>query len=141
MQFEWITEFDDAHQKELYEFYKREWWTFGRTLPEFTQMLSHSDVIVGCLHNGEMVGFARVLTDFTFKAMIFDVIVREGVRGFGVGQAIIAKITSEPRLKNVKSFELYCPDRLTAFYEKLGFSKSSSNLLGLRRQAITQLLD
>lgn len=73
--------------------------------------------------------FARVLSDFTFKAMIFDVIVAGQHRGQGLGQALVGRILNHEKLKRVKSFELYCPDRLVPFYEKLGFVKGTSSLL------------
>ncbi len=79
--------------------------------------------------NGDVSGFARVLTDYTYKAMIFDVIVKPSYRGFGLGKDIIHHIFSLPSLDSVKSFELYCPEGIVGFYEKLGFTAIESKLL------------
>lgn len=134
MQYEWIETFNGPRQAELYEFYKQEWWTEGRSFADVVHMLDHSDITLGCCSSDDrLVGFARVLTDFTFKAMIFDVIVHGDFRGRGVGQAIIDRIRGHETLTRVKSFELYCPDRLVPFHEKLGFAKSSSSLLRFSR--------
>jgi predicted GNAT family N-acyltransferase len=130
LSFTWIEKFDAAQAREVLNLYEKEWWTKGRQYEDVVQMLDGSDLTIGCCtHDGELIGFARVLTDFTFKAFIFDVIVRDDYRGKKLGQEIIDRIIAMAPLKKVTSFELYCPDRLTPFYEKLGFKKSSSNLL------------
>jgi predicted GNAT family N-acyltransferase len=134
MQYEWIETFKGPRQEELYEFYRREWWTEGRNFDDVVRMLEHSDLTIGCCSNdGRLVGFARVLTDFTFKALIFDVIVHGNFRERGIGQAIIDRIIGHELLTKVSNFELYCPERLFPFYGKLGFAKSSSNLLRFSR--------
>ncbi len=61
--------------------------------------------------------------------MIFDVIVAKNVRCQGIGEALINRIKQHLELQNVQSFELYCPDRLASFYQKLGFEISDSKLL------------
>lgn len=130
MQFIWLEEIEQPRFQEFFDFYKEEWWTKGRSFQQLIQMLEGSDVIIGCCSSdNKLIGFARVLTDFTFKAMIFDVIVREEFRGNQIGSAIINHIFALDVLKDVSSFELYCPDRLTPFYEKLGFNKGSANIL------------
>ena len=128
--FHWIEELPAERYREFHRFYCNEWWTKERTLEDVTHMLAHCDVLLFCLDaGGEIAGFARVLTDFTFKALIFDVIVSEKHRGQGLGQALVERIVSHEKLQRVKSFELYCPERLVPFYEKLGFVKGTSSLL------------
>jgi predicted GNAT family N-acyltransferase len=93
-------------------------------------MLKHCEVsIAGCDMPDRGVGFARVLTDSPFPALIFDVIIDETERGQGLGQEIISRIIRHPDLQKVQSFELYCPERLIPFYEKQGFVRGSSCLM------------
>lgn len=128
--FQWIEELPVERYREFHAFYCNEWWTKERTLDDVTHMLGHCDLLLFCLDaKGQIAGFARVLSDFTFKALIFDVIVSEQHRGQGLGQALVERILSHEKLKRVKSFELYCPERLVPFYEKLGFVKGTSSLL------------
>ena len=128
--FQWAEKLAPEQYREFYEFYSKEWWTKERTVEDVAHMLAHCDVLIVCLDaDGRIAGFARVLSDFTFKAMIFDVIVAERYRGHGLGPALVERILRHERLKRVKSFELYCPDRLAPFYEKLGFVKGTSSLL------------
>lgn len=130
MHFAWSDELSIERHHDFYEFYRKEWWTKERSFQDTTRMLTHCDLLQFCFDDKDhIVGFARVLTDFTFKAMIFDVIVAEEHRGQGLGQALVQRILRHEKLKRVKSFELYCPGRLIPFYEKLGFVKGTSSLL------------
>lgn len=130
MQYQWLDHLDEQHHHDFYALYSKEWWTQNRSFDDAIKMLAHSDIIICCCNEqGGLIGFARVLTDYTFKALIFDVIVDETARGQGLGQEIIARILKHPDLQEVHSFELYCPDRLVPFYEKQGFVKGSSCLM------------
>ena len=136
MEMQWIDHIAEDRQRELFEFYSKEWWTQGREFDDVMRMIEQSDIVLGCISDeGRLVGFARVLTDYVFKAMIFDVIVAESSRGQGIGEAILDKIKGHTALRNVRSFELYCPDRLIPFYERYGFEKSTSALLRHRPDA------
>ncbi|WP_139975589.1 GNAT family N-acetyltransferase [Ochrobactrum sp. CGA5] len=128
--FRWAEELPVEQHQEFHAFYCNEWWTRERTFDDVMQMLAHCDLLLFCLDaEGKIAGFARVLSDFIFKALIFDVIVSEKHRGRGLGQALVERILLHEKLKRVKSFELYCPERLVPFYEKLGFVKRTSSLL------------
>ncbi|OBQ63715.1 GNAT family N-acetyltransferase [Mesorhizobium erdmanii] len=125
----WIETFEGERWPRLYDLYTKEWWTAGRSFEDVVKMVEHSDLAIGLCSDERLVAFARVLTDYTFKALIFDVIVHADFRGRGLGQAIVTRIIDHDRLASVRSFELYCPDRLVPFYAKLGFSKGTANLL------------
>ncbi len=51
------------------------------------------------------------------------------IAGRASDRPLVERILHHEKLKRVKSFELYCPDRLVPFYEKLGFVKGTSSLL------------
>ncbi|TPL45343.1 GNAT family N-acetyltransferase [Mesorhizobium sp. B2-4-6] len=126
----WIESFEGSRQRELYDLYSKEWWTKGREFEDVISMVEHSDLAIGlCSDDGRLVAFARVLTDYTFKAMIFDVIVHSEFRGQSLGRKIVNRIIDHEALRRVRSFELYCPDSLVPFYGKLGFVKGTANLL------------
>ena len=61
-------------------------------------MLHHCDVIVAISEpaTGRLVGFARVLTDFVYKALIFDVIVDAALRSNGVGRMLMDAVVKPP---------------------------------------------
>ena len=130
MKFNWVNQFSEDQVIEVLALMKNEWWCSSRELKDLKKMLENTDILIGAIDmNGDLSGFARVLTDYTYKAMIFDVIVKPSYRGLGLGKDIINYIFSLPSLDSVKSFELYCPDRIVEFYEKLGFTASESKLM------------
>ena len=66
----------EAQAIQLHALYQREWWTAGRTLEDVRAMLAGSDHLYGICdgETAQLAGFARVLTDGVFKALVFDVI-------------------------------------------------------------------
>ena len=121
------------HINELYELYQREWWTKDRTLQETTDVVEGSQINLGILNaQGSLVAYARVLTDFTFKALVFDVIVADDHRGDGLGEKLMQAIKGHEKLARVKSFELYCLPEMFAFYERHGFSTDVADIKLMR---------
>ncbi|MBI4259073.1 MAG: GNAT family N-acetyltransferase [Actinobacteria bacterium] len=98
-------------------------------------MLEGSDVVVGFADpdDGRLVGFARVVTDFVYKALVLDVIVDAPARGTGLGGVIMDAVISHPRLAGVRHFELYCRPELVPFYERWGFTDDLGELRFMRR--------
>ncbi len=118
-----IHRFNDTHVQELHTLYQSEWWTRGRTIAETQKCIDGSQVCIGVVDDqGSLQGFARVLTDYTFKALIFDLIVSNKCRGEGLGDKLIGLIKQHQKLQSVKHFELYCLPEMFAFYERHGFS-------------------
>jgi predicted GNAT family N-acyltransferase len=113
----------ENHIAQLHELYQHEWWTKGRTLEETKNCVAGSQVCVGLISaNNELIGFARVLTDLTLKALIFDVIVRKDYRKTGLGDKLLSLIKSHKKLQDVKHFELYCLPEMCDFYAKHDFT-------------------
>lgn len=124
-QVEIIYNLNENQIKQLHELYQLEWWAKGRTLEATKECVLGSQICIGILNSGELVGFARAITDFTFKAFIFDVIVRLDQRGKGLGEKLVSLIKAHERLSRVKHFELYCLPELNEFYGRYGFDTPS----------------
>ncbi len=109
---------------QLHALYQGEWWTAGRSLEDVRLMLAGSAHIYGicAAETQRLAGFARVLSDGVFKALIFDVIVDPAFRGQRIGQKLMKNVVSDPRLARVRHFELYCLPELERYYENLGFT-------------------
>lgn len=130
----WIDKFGPEYHDQLFDLYSHEWWTEGRAKDDVISAFDNSNVVLGYLSSeGQLLACARVLSDFTFKAFIFDVIVSRENRGSGIGKLVVDKIITHEKLKHVQRFELYCPDQIAPFYERLGFAKNASNLLTCNR--------
>jgi len=114
---------DKAYISQLHKLYKEEWWTKSRTVEETKKVVDNSQIMIALVDEKDvLVGFVRVLTDYTFKAIIFDLIVCESQRGKGLGKELLSLVQTHKDLQDVKHFELYCLDEMVEFYEGFGFS-------------------
>jgi len=97
-------------------------------------MLEHTDGIIALVadEGPPLAGFARVLTDRVYKALILDVIVHPDYRGTGLGMDLMGAIREHPNLQKVRHFELYCAPEMEPFYEKWGFTRDLGNLSFMR---------
>ena len=129
-----VHELDETRIAQLHEFYLREWWTAGRSLDQTRRCVEGSQICIGLVDDaGGLIGFARVITDYTFKALIFDVIVADARRGEGLGDSLIALVLDHPDLARVRHFELYCRADMAPFYERNGFSTEVGGVRLMRR--------
>lgn len=96
-------------------------WSLGRTIEQTQDMLTHTDLAISAWDGRRLVGFGRVLTDYVFRASIWDVIVDHEYQGQDIGTQIMQQILHHPTLSRVELFWLCTRDK-QAFYEKLGFS-------------------
>ena len=129
-----VHELDETRIAQLHEFFSREWWTAGRSLDETRRCVEGSQICIGLVDDaGGLIGFARVITDYTFKALIFDVIVADARRGEGFGDSLIALVLDHPDLARVRHFELYCRPDTAPFYERNGFSTEVGGVRLMRR--------
>ncbi len=96
-------------------------WARGRTLPDTQEMMQHTNVFITAWDGERLVGCGRVLTDYVYRASIWDVIVDGQYQGQDIGTEIINRILSHKTLQRVELFWLCTRDK-QAFYETLGFS-------------------
>jgi GNAT superfamily N-acetyltransferase len=61
------------------------------------------------------------------------VIVAPEYRGLGLGDKLVALIAGHERLRDVKSFELYCLPEMVPFYQRHEFSEDVGNVRLMRR--------
>ena len=130
-----IRTFGPKRIEEIHSLYLNEWWANARTLDQTRQVVANSTMNFGIVRRstGELVSYARVLSDLTFKAVIFDVIVRPDHRGHRLGAKLMDQIITEPRLAGVRHFELYCLPDMEPFYARWGFSSDVGSIRLMRR--------
>ena len=134
--YRFVEQIDDRLRPQLMELYRHEWWTNQRREEDVARMLAHTDLVVGVCADPEdqLVGFARVLTDRAFKALIFDVIVSRAHRGTGLGRQLMQYVLDHPMLADVGHIELYCKPELIPFYEQWGFTTTASDVNLMRKE-------
>ncbi|MFC6156188.1 GNAT family N-acetyltransferase [Kribbella jiaozuonensis] len=118
------------------------WWMSDRTPDEVARLVEHSDVIVALIHGptDRLVGFARVITDYTHVALVLDVIVDESRRGSGLGAALLDAVINHSELAGVRSLELVCQPELVPFYRRWGFTDQVGASTLMRRTTDTRLI-
>ena len=118
--------------EQLLSLYDATWWGCGRSPDAARRALEHSHPVLSAWDGPELVGFSRVISDLTFRATIWDVIVRESHRGRGIGGALVQRALEHPDLRTVSTFLLLTRDK-HSFYERLGFTREREMAMVLRR--------
>jgi len=119
---------------ELVELFRNEAWTADREVGDVIRMLARTQHLYGFVDpQGEtLVGFARVITDAVYKALVLDLIVRPDWRGSGLGRRILDAVMADPELAAVQHFELCCPPETAAFYGEWGFARPGPDVAFMR---------
>ena len=124
----------ESQVSDLMDLYKNEFWSDKRTRQDVVKMLASTDVIIGLVDECDrLIGITRVLTDFVYRAMIFDVIIKPTHRKRGLGAKLIDAVLNHPELQTVEHFYLNCLPNMMPFYERWGFSDDVGGLKFLRR--------
>ena len=104
----------------IYQFLHHEaYWSKGRSLAAVNNSIQHS-LCFGGYANGQQIGFARVVSDYTIFAWLMDVFILPTHQGGGAGKQLLQYIFDHPDLRDVKTWGLktYDAHRL---YEQFGF--------------------
>jgi GNAT superfamily N-acetyltransferase len=117
---------------QLLELYKTTWWALNRSAADVRRALDHSHPVVSAWDGAHLVGFTRVISDRTYRATIWDVIVRPSHQRRGIGKRLLDFVLEHSDLKSVSSFLLLTKDK-HAFYERLGFQSEREMAMILRR--------
>ena len=124
----------ESQVSDLMELYKNEFWSDKRTREDVVKMLAATDVIIGLVDECDrLIGITRVLTDFVYRAMIFDVIIKPTHRKMGLGAKLMDAVLNHPKLQTVENFALNCLPHMIPFYERWGFSDDVGEIKFLRR--------
>ena len=75
---------------------------------------------------GELGGFARVVTDRATFAYLGDVFILDSHRGRGLGKWLVETVLEHPDLQGIRSFLLATADA-HGLYERYGFERQSES--------------
>jgi N-acetylglutamate synthase-like GNAT family acetyltransferase len=101
---------------------RRSYWAKGRSSKAIQKSIENSMCFGVYTTNGDLVGFARVLSDFAVFAWIMDVFIIEDYRKKGLGQLLMKSIMEHPDLQGLERWGLGTKDA-HGLYEKFGFRK------------------
>jgi GNAT superfamily N-acetyltransferase len=107
------------------------YWARNRSLETVRQSIEHS-LCFGAYEGAELVGFARVVTDYAVIAWLLDVLVAEAHRGAGLGKALVEAVLGHPDLRNVRRWMLGTRDA-HGLYRQYGFGELADPGLFMER--------
>ena len=124
----------ELHPHQLLSLFEQADWASGRSEESTRRMLSQTDLAISAWDASKLVGFGRVLTDYVYRASIWDVIVDKQYQDQDIGKGIIQQILAHPSLQHVELFWL-CTRKYQGFYASLGFSdKEQTGMVWDRRK-------
>ena len=116
-----ITLTDDLERIDIAEVFKLlrgTYWAEKRTRDVVERSVRQS-LSFGLLHEGKLIGFARVITDRATVGYLCDFVIAEGFRGRGLGNWTLACILDHPDLRDCR-IDLFTRDA-QEFYRGFGF--------------------
>jgi len=90
--------------------------------PRLTRMLQHANLMIGARVKGQLVGFARALTDYSYCCYVSDLAVDQDYQRRGIGQQILA--TLQKKLGEEVMVCLLSAPEAMSYYPKAGFQKA-----------------
>lgn len=119
---------------ELQDLYRFTHWGRSRTLEQIDRMLIGSDLCFSVKRDERLVAFCRMLTDFVFRATIWDILVHPDHQGQGLGTRLITYALKHPAVKDIPIITSYSSD-LVPFLKRQGLGYSEG-LVVLQRVPI-----
>ena len=96
------------------------YWANNRKL-EINKKAIENSICIGVYKNNEIIGFARIVTDYATMYWLCDVIIDENHQKNGLGKKLMEIITQMEELKGM--FGLLATRDAHGLYEKYGFYK------------------
>ena len=97
---------------------KESYWATNRSIETIKLSIKNS-LCFGVYEHQRQIGFARIVTDYATFAWLCDVFILDDYKGNGFGKWLVETITTQPALKNLRSFLLATRDA-HGLYERYG---------------------
>ena len=104
-------------------------WAKGRSIEGIQTMLEGTAIVLGAWEDNRLIGFARAITDSTYRALIDDVAIDTPKRGQGIGSSLMQQLVKRLTEMDVEEVFLHCGDQVVPFYQQLGFEVSDSDCI------------
>lgn len=131
------TEKNDLNLQLIHEFIATSYWGAGRTFDNTKKCINYS-LNFGVYKNGQQIGYARVVTDYTLFAYLLDVFIMKSEQGKGYSKKLMNHIMTHPQLKDIQNWKLTTLDA-HGLYEKYGFRILDNPRMIMERKLETTL--
>jgi GNAT superfamily N-acetyltransferase len=95
-------------------------------------MLSGTSMCFSVRYDGYLVAFCRILTDFVYRASIWDIMVHPDHQGKKVGTSLLDYALNHPAIRDIPLIITYTTE-LASFLTPHGFDHREGALMVLRR--------
>jgi len=129
------TYYDSKHAvspDELANLYRFTRWGKSRSLEDIARMLAELPCASSVRHDDHLVAFCRILTDFVYRASIWDIMVHPDHQGKKVGTSLLDYALNHPAVKHIPLVITYTTE-LASFLTPHGFAHREGALMVLRR--------
>ena len=118
---------------ELQTLYRFTRWGRSRSLEDIERMIAGTSLCFSARYaeNGRMVAFCRILTDFVFRASLWDLMVHPDHQGKGLGTSLLRYALEHPAVRPIPLVITYTSE-LAPFLSQLGFASQDGTLMLLR---------
>lgn len=113
------------------------YWAGWRPPAEVRQSWDAAAVVLGLYHGADMIGCARVVSDFTRFSYLSDVFVDPTDRGLGLGRWLVEIAVDHPAISENSRWLLHTSDA-HGLYEQLGFEPAADNVMERPRKSAQQ---
>nr|YP_009394453.1 hypothetical protein [Vertebrata thuyoides]ARW63015.1 hypothetical protein [Vertebrata thuyoides] len=106
-----------------------------RPIKKVKLALDNSFLIISIFYyegkNKRLIGFARVTSDGSFNATIWDVVVHPKFQGNGLGKLLMNEIIKELRKDDISTITLFADPEVVKFYKHIGFIVDPDGVKGM----------
>jgi predicted N-acetyltransferase YhbS len=131
--YEFTTDPANLNPNVVHGFLRESYWARGVDLTTVRRSMAGS-LGFGCLADGKLVAFARVVTDQATFAYLADVFVLDGHRGRGLGQGLVRRALEDDRVCDVRRWLLRTRDAHD-LYARFGFDRIAAPEAWMERTA------
>lgn len=106
-----------------------------RPLKKVKLALKNSFLIVSLFYYSndkkKLIGFARVTSDGSFNATIWDVAIHPAFQGKGLGKALMNEVIKQLRNYDISTITLFADPEVIKFYRYIGFMIDPDGIKGM----------
>ena len=103
-------------------------WAKNRNKNDIKVMLANSDLVVTLWLKDKLIGFGRATSDYVYRGVLWDIVIKECYQGEGYGKIIVEALLKSKVLRKVEKIYLMTTNKFN-FYSQLNFEKNNKQIL------------